>query len=163
MKILKISLLALLVLFLTGIIACQNQQQKTEDLSNFNRLSWLENVWRGKQGEAKIYESWHKKNFWLMEGISYTTDETGKRVFSQDMRIEQDNNHIYYIIKLPGNNRQTFDLVSITDTSVVFKNEDNQYPQTIKYRHPANDSLVVLLKGKNEGNEMNTKLNYEKS
>lgn len=151
-----------LVLISAIIAGCGNQGQKTEDLGRFNKLKWMETIWRGNQGDAKLYESWHKKNFRLMDGISYTTDENGKRVYSQEMRIEQNNNQIYFIIKLPGNQQETLKLASVNDTSAVFKNQDAGYPQTLIYRHPKDDSMVVYLAGINEGIKMKTRLQYEK-
>ena len=161
MKALK-SYILLIVLFLFIASGCDTQEQKTEDLGRFNKLSWIENIWHGKQGDAKLYESWHKKNFRLMEGISYTTDEKGRRVYSQDMRLEQSNNEIYYTIKLQNNQEQTLKLTNVTDSSAVFNNPDEGYPAKITYRHTAKDSMIVNLEGENEGSSMNTKLSYEK-
>jgi hypothetical protein len=162
MKINRINIILILFLLSILLIGCENQKQKTEDLARFKKLKWMENIWRGRQGDAKLYESWHKKNFRLMDGISYTTDVNGKRVYSQDMRIEQNNNQIYYIIKLPGDQQLTLKLSSVTDTSAVFLNQNKGYPQRVIYRHTANDSMVVSLAGINEGSLMKTRLNYEK-
>ena len=159
MKIIRINIIATLI-FCAIIIGCDTQEQKTEDLGSFNKLSWMQNIWRGKQGDAKLYESWHKKNFRLMEGISYTTDVNGKRVFSQDMRIEQNNNQVYYVIKLPGDQQVALKLTSVSDSLAVFENEDEGYPQTITYSHTAEDSMTVTLEGENEGTSMTTKLSY---
>ncbi len=162
MKALKINIILLFLSMLIIISGCDTQEQKTEDLGRFNKLSWMENIWRGKQGDARLYESWHKKNFRLMEGISYTTDENGRRVYSQDMRIEQNDNQVFYTIKLPGDQQQTLKLTNVSDTSAVFENQDEGYPAKITYRHPAGDSMVVSLEGENEGTSMDTKLSYEK-
>jgi hypothetical protein len=162
MKLLKLNMIMTIMFLFTILSGCEVQEQKTEDLGRFNKLSWMDNIWRGKQSDAKIYESWHKKNFRLMEGISYTTDKNGQRVYSQNMRIEQNNNQIYYIIRLPGDQQQTLKLTDVTDSSAVFKNQGDGYPEKITYRHPADDSLIVLLNGENDGTSMNTKLRYEK-
>ena len=162
MKAFKINIILLIISVISLISGCDTQEQKTEDLGRFNKLSWIENIWRGKQGEAKLYESWHKKNFRLMEGISYTTDENGRRVYSQDMRIEQNNNQVFYIIKLTDDQQQTLKLIEVTDTSAVFENQDEGYPQKITYRHPSDNYMIVSLEGENEGTSMNTKLSYEK-
>lgn len=162
MKLQGINIILALFLISLLIAGCGNQNQKTEDLAKFKKLNWMENIWRGRQGEAKLYESWHKKNFRLMDGISYTTDENGRRVYSQDMRIEQNNNQIYYIIKLPGDQQLTLKLSSVTDSSAIFVNQEAGYPRKITYLHTANDSMVVSLAGVNEGSLMRTSLNYEK-
>ncbi len=162
MKVLKINILLIILLLIAIVSGCDSQEQKTEDLGRFNKLLWMENIWRGKQGDAKLYESWHKKNFRLIEGISYTTDENGRRVYSQDMRIEQNNNQVYYIIKLSGNQQLTLKLTEVTDSLAVFKNQEEGYPADITYKHTADDSMIVLLEGENEGTSMNTRLSYEK-
>ncbi len=162
MNVLKINIVLTILFLLIMVSGCDTQEQKTEDLGRFNKLSWMEGIWRGKQGDAKLYESWHKKNFRLMEGISYTTDENGRRVYSQDMRIEQNNNQVYYTIKLSEDQQQTLKLTEVTDTSAVFENEGEGYPAKITYRHPAEDAMAVSLEGENEGTSMNTKLSYKK-
>ncbi|HSD64386.1 MAG TPA: DUF6265 family protein [Ignavibacteriaceae bacterium] len=162
MRTIKTSILVILIFLLPGMNACKTQKQETENLTDFNRLKWINNFWQGEQGDAKITENWNEKNPWLMEGISYTTDKTGNRVFSQNMLIEQIENKIYFVIILPGNQRQKFELDSISDTSAVFKNEEDTYPLTIKYMHTSKNSMIVLLQGENEGKMMNTELKYAK-
>ncbi len=162
MKTLKSNIILIVLILVMIFSGCDTQEQKTEDMGNFNKLGWMENIWRGKQGDAKLYESWHKKNFRLMEGISYTTDQNSRRVYSQDMRIEQNNNQVYYTIKLNGNQQQTLKLTSVTDTSAVFENQDEGFPSKVIYRHPDGDSMIVTLEGENEGTSMDTKLSYEK-
>lgn len=162
MKTFKLGISITIVMVVVLITGCNTHGQKTGNLENINKLSWMENIWRGKQGDAKIYESWHKVNFNLIDGISYTTDHDGNRIFSQDMRIEQNDNHIYYIIKLPGDQQRRLILTAVTDTSATFENTETGYPQTIVYKHPADDSMTVYLEGTNEGTAMNTKLSYEK-
>jgi hypothetical protein len=51
-------------------------------------------------------------------------------------------------------------LTSVSDSLAVFENEDEGYPQTITYRHTAEDSMTVTLEGENEGTSMTTKLSY---
>ena len=162
MEMFKLGISLTIVLVLVLVAGCDTRGQRTENLENLKKLNWMENIWRGKQGNAEIYESWHKVNFGLIDGISYTTDQDGNRVYSQDMRIEQNDNNIYYIIELPGDQEQTLMLTAVTDTSATFKNTETGYPQTIKYKHPADDSMTVYLEGTNEGTVMNTKLSYEK-
>ncbi len=162
MKVLRINTILIAMLLFIIVSGCDTQEQKTEDMGRFNKLGWVENIWRGKQGDAKLYESWHKKNFRLIEGISYTTDEHGRRVYSQDMRIEQNNNQVYYVITLPGDQQQTLKLTDVTDSSAVFKNLEDGYPGKITYMHTEDDSMIVILEGANEGTSMNTRLSYEK-
>jgi hypothetical protein len=162
MKLIRINIMAGLVFLSAIVTGCGTHEQKTEDLVKFNKLKWMQNIWRGNQGNAKLYESWHKKNFRLMDGISYTTDKNGRRVYSQEMRIEQNNNQIYYILKLPGNEQETLKLTSVNNKSVVFKNQDAGYPQTIVYKHPEADSMVVYLAGVSEGTKMKTRFQYQK-
>ncbi len=161
MYFIKIKILLFAIFLCILFIGCGTQEQKTEDLGRFNKLSWMENVWRGKQGDASLYESWHKKNFRIMEGITYTTDENGKRVFTQNMRIAQSNNQVYYLIR-PDNNPETFKLTSVTDSSAVFENMTKGYPHTITYNQVSDDSMLVSLEGENEGKLMKSILLFEK-
>jgi hypothetical protein len=56
---------------------------KEEDLTDFNKITWLKGIWEGKQGDAQLYESWRSKNFRTLEGISYTTVKKSGFTFRQ--------------------------------------------------------------------------------
>jgi hypothetical protein len=142
-KTIFISLIGVILFF----TACENQEPKTEDTTNFNKMSWLLEVWEGKQGDADIYESWVRKSFRIMEGIS-TTKQAGTTLFSQSMRIEQNNNVIKMIVTTTDTNDQnTLELESIDDSTIIFKNIQNSYPAKITYIKMGDDQLKVIYSG----------------
>ncbi len=158
-------LLTLTIILAVFLIApgCGNDKSKMEeDLTGFKKLDWMTGIWRGKQGNADIYESWTRKNSRILEGISYTT-LNGKRIYSQSMTIEQSNNIIHYIIKIKGENEQT-DLKAsdVTENKVVFKNTEDKYPKRIIYEKLPKNKMSVLTEGEEGKTENSTELIYMK-
>lgn len=157
----------LLLLYITIHIlfaGCNDSEVAEEDMTEFNKLEWLQGVWEGTQGDARIYESWRRKNFRIMEGISYTTVDN-KRVYSQDMRIEQSNNKIQYIItEVTGEEKEVrLTLSTIDETSAEFINAEEGYPGKIIYSQTQNNRMNVSLLGPEGDEKDKTEFNYRKT
>jgi len=135
---------------------------KEEDLTDFNRISWMKGIWEGKQGDAVLYESWRSKSYRSMEGISYTTVDD-RRVYIQTMTIEQSNNKIILSITNKQGTEQIFlELTDIAEDKVVFVNPSDGYPGKIVYQKDKN-KMIVELSGSG-GNEENTqRFEYRKT
>jgi hypothetical protein len=155
-----------IILLAAGIFlfsGCGETDVKEEDTTDFKKLGWILGVWEGKQGDADIYESWRRKNYRIMEGTSYTTSE-GSRVFSQNMRIEQSNNIINYIIlDENGEGIQKFQLTSLEDSTAEFTNAEEGYPDKIIYKREKQNRMNVSLLGEKEDQTAKSELNYRKT
>ncbi len=150
----------ILILSLLFIWSCGEQNVKEEDLTNFNKMDWLLGIWEGKQGDADIYESWRKKNFRIMEGISYTTQDE-RRVYAQTMRIEQNNNNIFLIIKFNEGEENILRAETIDDDKIIFVNTEEGFPHTVTYKKSGN-GINVSIKGEDESTP-STELTYKRT
>lgn len=154
-------ILTFLITFSILFLGCGNGDFKEEDTTDFEKLSWMLGIWKGKQGDAELYESWRKVNYRIMEGISYTTQDKA-RVYSQTMRLEQSNNKIFLLVTLPNSTEPiTLDLKQIEENKAVFVNSEDQYPKRIEYSLEKENIMNVALEG--ESQENITEFNYRKT
>jgi hypothetical protein len=144
----RICLTALFLLSFILIQGCNDEPAlEEEDLSEFNKLSWIKGIWEGTQGDAKLYESWRSKSFRSLEGISYTTVNK-QRVFVQTMRIEQSGNKITLTITSgKGDEETTLDLTEVTDDTIIFTGASGSYPEKIIYSREGDNRMTVQLSG----------------
>lgn len=160
MKSLK-SIAALFLLALFLFMGCEGQEPKTEDTAAFSKLNWMRGIWEGEQGNAETYESWVRKSYRIMEGISFTK-QNKEKVYSQSMRIEQNNNKIKLLLKAEGAaTPDVFDLAEVTEDRAVFINTENKYPEKIIYEKSGDKTMIVKVAGENEA--QSTTLKYEKT
>jgi hypothetical protein len=144
----KIYLTVLLLFSFILFQGCNDEPAlEEEDLSEFNKISWIKGIWEGNQGDARLYESWRSKSFRSMEGISYTTVNK-QRVYVQTMRIEQSGNKISMTITTDQGSEETvLDLTEATDDQIVFTRSSGSYPEKIIYSKEADDRMTVQLSG----------------
>lgn len=163
-KLIKFLPLLITFIFLLLITACSETEVKEEDLTEFKKFEWMLGIWEGKQGEAETYESWRRKNFRILEGISYTTIDN-QRVYSQDMRIEQSNNKIYYIIQKSTytDKEIKLELTEVSDSTVQFTNSEVGFPEKIIYSRLKNKRMNVTLSGEEEDENNRTEFNYKQT
>src|SRR5262249_51802562 len=65
------------------------------DKPNIAQLAWLAGCWEGQTGPVRIEEHWSKPAGGAMLGLSRNIKD-GKVIFSEFMRINQDNGKIVY-------------------------------------------------------------------
>jgi hypothetical protein len=153
--------LTFFITFSILIAGCGNGDFKEEDTTEFEKLSWMLGIWKGKQGDAELYESWRKVNYRIMEGISYTTQDK-TRIYSQTMRLEQSNNKIFLLVTLPNSTEPiTLDLEEIAENKAVFVNNEIEYPKRIVYLLEKENAMKVILEG--DSRENITEFNYIKT
>lgn len=79
----------------------------------------------------------------------------GKTVGLEYLRIRETDEHSLELIASPsGQMAAEFDLVSLTDTEVVFESPLHDFPQRIIYRRGDDDKLLGRIEGKSGGHEI---------
>jgi hypothetical protein len=159
-----IKYLAYLLLFLFMLTGCSDEPGlKEEDMTDFNRLTWIKGIWEGRQGDAYIYESWRSKSFRTLEGISYTTINN-QRVYSQNMRIEQSSNKITLNIRIDeGETETVLDMTEIDDNRVVFNISSGSYPEQVIYTRESDGNMVVQISGDQVTDTGSQEFRYKRS
>ena len=88
-----------------------------------------------------------------MLGLSRNMKE-GKVIFSEFMRINQDEGKIVYMARIGTKAAPTpFGLISMSPDEAIFENLAHPFPQRIRYRREANGSLFARIEGLDKGKQ----------
>lgn len=132
------------MLFAIGLMAAG-------DKPDIAQLAWLAGCWEGQTGPVRIEEQWSKPAGGTMLGLSRNMKD-GKVIFSEFMRINQDEGKIVYTARIGTKATPTpFGLIRMSPDEAVFENLAHRFPQRILYRREANGSLFARIEGMDEG------------
>jgi hypothetical protein len=115
------------------------------------RLAWMAGCWEAQIGPVQVEEQWNKPAGGTMLGLSRTL-KGGKVVFSEFMRIDQDEGKMVYMARIGTKATPTpFELISMSSNEAVFENLAHPFPQRIRYRREENGSLFARIEGVDKG------------
>ena len=133
--------------FLLFVSSCSSKKSPLEEFKKLSG-SWVE-----VSGDSKFTETWTWKNDTLLIGSSLMT--VGKdTAFSEKIQLVTQNDSIYYIPSVSDqNNGETirFGLISNKENEWVFENKKHDFPTQIIYTFKEKDSLIVVVKGSENG------------
>jgi len=169
-----VSLLKFIVIGLLCIAAapeCQTgesrlraeEEQAGDSVPDFEKLSWLEGAWISEppageeSGDSNVVseESWKRIDARTLEGHSYTIKQ-GDTVFTEKLRLEQNEEGIFYIATVPHNPGPVyFKSIRIEEDEAVFENPAHDFPNRIIYRRERGevDTLHARIEGMRKGRE----------
>jgi len=100
---------------------------------------------------VRIEEQWSKPAGGTMLGLSRNM-KGGKVIFSEFMRIGQDDGKIVYTPRIGTTTAPVpFGLIRMSADEAVFENLAHRFPQRILYRREANGSLFARIEGTENG------------
>jgi len=122
-------------------------------------LAWLVGHWKRTDlpDRRSGYEHWQADRL----GYSGTgaTLQGAEIVFEEKLRIESDNDGVFYVAKVPGNAAPVrFRLVEQTEKSAAFEDLEHDFPQRISYRVEGN-----RLESRISGNGREIAFRFERS
>jgi hypothetical protein len=121
------------------------------DKADFTQLAWLAGCWEGQTGPVRIEEQWSKPAGGTMLGLSRNM-KGDKVIFSEFMRIDQDEGKIVYMARIGTRATPTpFGLIRMSADEAVFENLAHPFPQRIRFRREANGSLFARIEGMDKG------------
>jgi len=147
----------------TGESRLRAEEQSGKSAPDFEKLSWLEGAWvaRPAPGEENrdsnmvSVESWQRIDARTLEGNSYTIKQ-GDTVFTEKLKLEQNEEGIFYIAAVPHNPAPVyFKLIRIDEDEAVFENPAHDFPNRIIYRRERGevDTLHARIEGVRKGRE----------
>ena len=122
----------------------------TQKESEIKKLEWLLGTWETKTPKGNLYETWTQKSTTELQGKSYYLNKKDTILFESVRLIEKDKK-LHYIVSVKGqHDEQPVDFVSKSGsnpTSLIFENQQNDFPQTITYKKIRKDSLFAEISG----------------
>jgi hypothetical protein len=145
---------ALIIISLTG---CNSPR------GDIKKFEWLKGKWEGSYGEMQTFEIWDKLegNTMIGRGGVISDNDT---MFAEKIRMEQREDELYYIAKVPGNPGPVdFKFSGYKNDSAIWENPEHDFPQRVVYFLKPDGSLYARVDGKNKGgNFRKEEFNFKK-
>ena len=115
------------------------------------KLAWLGGCWNSDSGEPGSVEQWLPLAGGSLLGVSRTVRQ-GKTVAHEFMRIQaQADGTLAFHAQPSGQRPETFPVLRLTDTEVVFENLQHDFPQRIVYALEGGNQLNARIEGMRDG------------
>jgi hypothetical protein len=127
----------------------------TQHKQEITKAEWLIGTWKNKTAQGSVYETWTKVNDNEFSGKSYVINENDTTVF-ETIQLIQGQDRLFYIPTVEEQNEGlpvSFGMDTISDSILVFKNTQHDFPQIISYTKINADSLVAEISGTQNGQE----------
>lgn len=139
-----------LVCFLIlGITSCSNKKDNAH-ASKKDDFDWLCGNWMNdKDSTAVFLESWTKVSEGNYNGESRVI-AGNDTVFFESVQLQNTDTGIFYSVTILNQNdgiAVPFKLVSDTNQTLVFENKKHDFPQRIRYKFKAPDTLNASIEG----------------
>lgn len=135
---------------ITLITCCSWIHQKT---SGLEMAGWLIGTWENRTPRGMVYETWTRLSEKEFFGRSYIKKDEDTLVF-ESIRLIQEPKGLFYIPTIRNQNDGLpvrFQLKSVSDSTLVFENQQHDFPQVISYTRVSADSLVAEISGVIDG------------
>lgn len=127
--------------------------QLSSQTSAIDKLKWLSGIWENKSPKVTLFEAWKITSSFEFTGKSYYL-KGQDTILLENIKLIQEKNKLHYIPTVKNQNNGLavkFQMTSITDSSVVFENQQHDFPQMISYKKISPDSLLAQISGRRNG------------
>jgi hypothetical protein len=114
------------------------------------KLGWLQGCWAMVNQERAIEEQWMAPRGNTMIGSSRTVQGTSL-VGYEFMMIREQGNGYAFEVRPSGKAPVVFNSSTLTDSSVVFENPQQGFPQRIGYRRDGENAIYAWIEGGRDG------------
>ncbi len=114
------------------------------------RIAWLQGCWATVEQERVVEEQWMAPRGHTMFGTSRTV-HANKVVGYEYMMMREQGDRISFEVRPSGKPAVTFVSDTIDESSVVFANAKNNFPQRIGYRRDGPNAVLAWIEGNKNG------------
>ena len=145
----------LILIFLTTVSAFSQKLKNT---------AWLIGEWQFETEQKIIVEKWRQVSIETYEGISFSINkETADTTFSETLRLLEMSGDIFYLPYVKHNPRPiAFKLISTKSDSLVFENNDHDFPHRVIYIPKGNKIFTVRVEGIRKGKVSGFEMKFNK-
>ena len=137
------ALIAVIVLVVSFLLSCTN---------NSPDLPKIEGSWKSSYNDISVVETWRKKGNTLV-GTTIWEQDTNRRVDHLEIVCKKDT--LVYSLKMEGEPVIHFYCNNIFSDTLIFLNEQNEFPKRIVYVRPKGRKMNVWIdNGDNDLNRM---------
>lgn len=138
MKIVILSMTAIVILFLSSCTSNNNEESKTQNneiSKSTENFDWLLGNWKrnNEKENRETFEIWKKKNNSEYYGIGFTL-QNNDTIKQEKIKLTKLNNNWILEVKVPEETESiTFNLTSIGNKEFICENKEIDFPKKIKY------------------------------
>lgn len=129
----------LFALLLASIISC-GYNYKAEGvnekptLDNFPNFNWILGDWIriDDKSNQSTYEYWEETFANGFHGLGCTIQDTDT-IFKENIRLYENQSNWFFEVTGVNESPTTFEIISMTDSSFVCENPENEFPKKISY------------------------------
>ena len=115
-----------------------------------HKLGWLQGCWAAVSQERSVEEQWMAPRGKTMIGSSRTVQ--GNNLVGYEFMMIREQGAGYGLeVRPSGKAPVVFNSSTITESSVVFENPQQGFPQKIGYRRDGDNAIYAWIEGKSEG------------
>jgi hypothetical protein len=129
---------------------------------NLARVAWLQGCWEARASNRVIEESWTAPRGGAMVGLG-TTVRRDSLVEYELILLRLVDGALAYEAHPSGQGVATFTAREATDSTVIFRNPDHDYPQEVGYRRAGADSLIAWVDGTLNGKARRMEFRYARA
>ena len=115
-----------------------------------HRLGWMQGCWAMVNQGRAIEEQWMAPRGKTMVGTSRTV-QGANLVGYEFMLIREQGDKLAFEVRPSGKPPVLFTASAITDSSVVFENAQQEFPQKIGYRRDGDNAMHAWIEGSRNG------------
>lgn len=113
---------------------------------SIDRVAWMTGCWEASNSERTVYEQWTAPQARAMLGNSRTI-RRDSLVEYEFVVLREQGERLAYLVHPSGQATTTFLATTFGESSVIFENPQNGFPQKIGYERRGADSLVAWISG----------------
>lgn len=125
------------------------------------RVRWLSGCWRDSAAGKVIEEQWMAPRGGVMVGMGRTVRADTLREYELVL-IRERGGELAYEAHPSGQPTATFRSTLVSDSQVVFRNPEHDYPQEVGYRRRGADSLLAWIDGTAGGRSRRIEFPYRR-
>lgn len=149
------------------LISCNNKVNTTDGSTSvpvkefpFTAITMLQGSWHNYSKDGNAYEIWEKANDSSLYAKNFSIKDNDT-IFNEIITIEKRNGEIQYRPSVkdgPEIIKALFILEEANNNKLVFKKNEDVFPQNISYTRIGNDSLLIEVSGQQGSSHRSEKL-----
>lgn len=127
------------------------------------RLAWMSGCWKRTTPRRVVDEQWMAPAAGLMLGIGRTTNAAGDTLIEfEQTRIEQKDGSLVFTAMPSGQATDSFTMIAMSDSSIVFENKAHDFPQRVGYRLMPDGDMTGWIEGTRDGKSRHVDFPYRR-
>lgn len=131
--------------------SCNQEKKKLNTLLDprLESFRWIAGDWENRVKEDILCESWYITDDYMLKGNGYEILK-GDTVFSENLSLFVQNDSVFYIAMVKGQNDNQpvwFSVTQSSDTGFTCQNKTHDFPQMIRYSYDGKEIIAVTLSG----------------